>query len=386
MVRETHQAALLLPTGPPGSKFIDPGPTIDPALLATPISTPAGDGYIVDSTYLSPRSQREFMLKNYWFEKKGREQITVYAGYDGVEQDQGTIYVSRPGAYRLERFDTPTRAGAVTIIDAIGEVLILESENGSTFYFNIPGLRYVQTPEEVVPTVTPEPTRTPDPLILEVLGSDDAPNFPGQLFSNRAINMDLQYLIDYAGDEDWFSFQVFYPGEVSFVLSDLPEDYRFVIFYNGYHAQTTRIGEDLDAGTGDKQFYLPDAVVGEYLVVVFGDDNSFNATAPYTIHFRAPNPYPVLPLLHCVERVAEGEYIAHFGYENRYDFVRVIPVGRANYLDPPPRDRLQLTIFNLGREEDSFEVNFDGSPLIWYLDQSSVAASENSPSCTALSN
>ena len=43
----------------------------------------------------------------------------------------------------------------------MGERLILRAEDGTTFYFDVPGRCYVSSLTEPVPTATRRPTRTP---------------------------------------------------------------------------------------------------------------------------------------------------------------------------------------------------------------------------------
>jgi hypothetical protein len=133
-----------------------PGPTLDPAYLATPVSTPAGDGYIVDSLYLLPPVHRyEFSPANHWYMQNDLGTITVWAGVDGQDVEQGVIYVTNSLRNSVERFETPLKSGWVKVVDAYGEVVVLESKYGLTFYFNVPGMRFVAYPDDVVPTVTP---------------------------------------------------------------------------------------------------------------------------------------------------------------------------------------------------------------------------------------
>ncbi len=133
-----------------------PGPTLDPAYLATPVSTPAGDGYIVDSLHISPPVHRyEFSPANHWYMQNDLETIVVWAGVDGEDLEQGVIYVTHSVRDSVERFETPVKSGWVKVVEAYGEVVVLESKYGLTFYFNLPGMRFVAYPEDEVPTVTP---------------------------------------------------------------------------------------------------------------------------------------------------------------------------------------------------------------------------------------
>ncbi len=89
---------------------------------------------------------------------------------------------------------------------------------------------------------------------------------------------------------------------------------------------------------------------------------------------------PVKPVMECVSQTASG-YTAFFGYQNENTVPVVLPVGANNRFSPNPQDRGQITLFQPGRQQRAFSVNFDGSKLTWTLDGRTVTASSGSPTC-----
>ncbi|HLY27041.1 MAG TPA: hypothetical protein VKQ72_11925 [Aggregatilineales bacterium] len=60
-----------------------------------------------------------------------------------------------------KQYATPGRHGSVRITGEHNNRLTLLSTDGNTFYFDVPGLQFVPSLTEVVPTITPPPTYTP---------------------------------------------------------------------------------------------------------------------------------------------------------------------------------------------------------------------------------
>ncbi|MEK7786642.1 MAG: hypothetical protein AAB658_14625, partial [Chloroflexota bacterium] len=155
---QTREAALYLPQPPPISKPLPP--TLSPLPPATPRGTPAGAGVITDEIGMPPSSvRRAFDLGNtVWYEEVGNHYIIVFVGVmvQG-NPSQGILFVYRSNSLKeYEIYQTPNKAGRVQIVDAQGERLILLSESGVKFYFDVPGERFVSSLTEVVPTITPE--------------------------------------------------------------------------------------------------------------------------------------------------------------------------------------------------------------------------------------
>jgi len=106
----------------------------------------------------------------------------------------------------------------------------------------------------------------------------------------------------------------------------------------------------------------------------------------FVVCLFAPDPAgaqsdPVRPILECVEDLGGGSFRAHFGYLNENAVDVTIPIGSDNKFTPSPQDRGQPTVFTPGRTpffpDSEFQVDFDGSPLVWSLDGRTSTASNN---------
>jgi hypothetical protein len=119
----------------------------------------------------------DFVDENIWYKdtEGGTLRTTVYSGFilapGGFTTQQGVVVVQvmkmdshgdiHEVYYRL--FPTPTQSGSVHITGAVGERLILQATNGTTFYFDVPSRQYVpsltwtSTPVPISPLATPAP-------------------------------------------------------------------------------------------------------------------------------------------------------------------------------------------------------------------------------------
>jgi RHS repeat-associated protein len=75
----------------------------------------------------------------------------------------------------------------------------------------------------------------------------------------------------------------------------------------------------------------------------------------------------VKPVLECVLNNGGASYTARFGYENDNTVSETIPVSDSNKFSPTPTNRGQTTVFQVGRQYYVFNVNFNGSSLVWTL-------------------
>ncbi len=75
----------------------------------------------------------------------------------------------------------------------------------------------------------------------------------------------------------------------------------------------------------------------------------------------------VIPILEGVLNNGGGSYTARFGYENDNTVTETIAVGDSNKFSPTPTNRGQTTTFQVGRQHYAFNVNFNGSNLVWTL-------------------
>ena len=86
----------------------------------------------------------------------------------------------------------------------------------------------------------------------------------------------------------------------------------------------------------------------------------------------SPNPGPVKPLLSCSESDDDGTTV-WFGYDNRNNPAKTIPVGPNNHFDPDPADRGQPTKFIAGLFPKQFKIRAKKSASItWVLDGTSL--------------
>ena len=286
-LEQTRVAALQSPIPPPGDAIIVMGPTPDPVQLELPHGTPMGDGVLTDDVGMHRSQYMGSFHGNLlvWVtETEDGKAILVYAGVDAYDQEQGRLYVVREGTIWQgfgEKFVFPTRSGKPTIIDAIGSRLIIETENGDTFYFDVPASRFAASPTEVLPTMTPGPTLTPRVT----------PTFPsGDDVTNRIsdsslwpINKDLELFINTIDDEDWFQFYLPSTSEIVISLRNMPAPYGLVVISGS--GDPFVLGQDIEPSLDDKVVRAQDAEAGYYIVGVSALTDAFSGSNPYTLRF-----------------------------------------------------------------------------------------------------
>lgn len=152
---------------------VAPPPSVFPPLAGNSFAgiplIPAGAGFIDHG--LPPYYDHGFEVENIWVEdtQTGTLRTFVSAGYlsgsGGEITTQGLIDVRvlKPdGAFVYgKQVLTSIQAGSLHIVDAVGERLILQSTNGTTFYFDAPTRQFVSSIDAVVPTFTPSPVSPP---------------------------------------------------------------------------------------------------------------------------------------------------------------------------------------------------------------------------------
>jgi hypothetical protein len=141
----TRAAALSIPTPLAGPR---PPPTVTAIAPNAIARRPAGAGWILDD-FSSPFPAMSHVITNMWYEETDGKRIDVYAGAlrenpgISLEARQSVIIViientdgsilPGGGTYRA-----PVAAGAIRITEAINDRLVLQSENGTKFYFDVP--------------------------------------------------------------------------------------------------------------------------------------------------------------------------------------------------------------------------------------------------------
>jgi hypothetical protein len=222
---------------------------------------------------------------NKWYAEIGDRHFNVFAGSDYNDPAQGMVYVSIFTADGSELPDggyypTATRSGAVQIVGAQGQRLILLSAGGETFYFDVPGQQFTASLTESVPTVTPWPI-TPRPTSTPAF-TDDAPNTPNDIHGLSPVNTTLTYTISPSGDEDWFRFNLGSPGTIQVQLTNLPANYDLYV----YEVTLPNGGQSTQSGNSDESVTIPDAPADDYIVRVVGVNGAFDPTNPYQLRFN----------------------------------------------------------------------------------------------------
>ena len=130
-------------------------------------STPMGDGVLTDQVGMHMSEYMHNFIGNLhtWVidDDEGRTSVIVYAGVYQYDQLQGKLIVVRKGTiwgWEGDHIDIPTRSGRPEIIDAVGKRLIIETEMGDIFYFDVPAGQFAPSLSEILPTMTPGPTPT----------------------------------------------------------------------------------------------------------------------------------------------------------------------------------------------------------------------------------
>ena len=357
-------------------------PSIDEILyFGKDKGTLAGNGILYESQEVGDPDHKYRFNSLIWEERTYDGETRVRGGRAIELPDQGAIRVSiATNSYNSDVIiESPAQAGALNITGAVGERLILTSEQGQTFYFDVPALRFVDSLVESVPTATPVPIPTLEPPISP---TDDALDVPLYLDAFQLEDTDVNYYINSPTDYDWFAFVSQAEGTLKVSLIPRGKNYGLRVVLVDIYGNGTIVGEDLTSGGWAKQVIVPNAASGNYIVRVWSLDGSFDESQPYTLRFEPPKPERVTPILECVAENPDGTFTAHFGYDNPNSYVVVIDSRHQNTFQPGPVFRTgQPEYFVPGRVENWFRVLFDGNGLTWTLDGHAVTANRNSPRC-----
>ncbi|MBI5034981.1 MAG: hypothetical protein HZB51_31020 [Chloroflexi bacterium] len=150
-IQQTRTAASNRPQPPPGPTPVPITPTSAPI-----VRQPSGGGFIV-ADFVSPFPAMSHVITNMWYEENASQRSIVYAG--GLRDEPGVTTAASQGVVIVQvetldheplpgggTFSTPTKVGVVTIVNARGERLMLQSINGTIFYFDVPTRQFVSSP------------------------------------------------------------------------------------------------------------------------------------------------------------------------------------------------------------------------------------------------
>lgn len=129
--------------------------------------TPEPTKFIDRTAGISPVSEvsinpEEFTPSNQWQGEWAGLWVRAYAGRQAQDPQQGEIWVLVDYTSDFGSYPAPTRGGRLIIIAANGLVFTLQDESGALHYFDVASRNYLSSPEEILPTLIPQPTFTPD--------------------------------------------------------------------------------------------------------------------------------------------------------------------------------------------------------------------------------
>jgi hypothetical protein len=158
-----------------GRAYPAPKPA-NPQLVLTPIPAPTAALYTLPPGIMEPLSppfgSATVKLTNMWRDNATGVWISAYAGALKSDLQQGVLIFLPDGPASQEWYNTPTQAGAITIVAAQNQQLTLQGENGDTFIFDIPSRQFVAPDGTLIapgPTFTPAPTETPAPTVTPTM-------------------------------------------------------------------------------------------------------------------------------------------------------------------------------------------------------------------------
>lgn len=95
-----------------------------------------------------PFGSQDVVVSNVWQEELDEGFLQAFAGAYGVKPEQGVLVIIITSKDRLtaveERFPTTEELGGLLIIQVEGELIELRAEDGTTLFFDLERLEYVQ--------------------------------------------------------------------------------------------------------------------------------------------------------------------------------------------------------------------------------------------------
>jgi hypothetical protein len=122
------------------------------------------------ATGIYPRNQTAYQVQrkgieteNGWVGLIDGNKVSVWAGATVSDVTQGALYILYEYSDRFtdQLVLTTDKQGSLRIVAETNNRLTLKSPQGATYYFDVPGLAFVSSLSEPVPTITPYPTYTP---------------------------------------------------------------------------------------------------------------------------------------------------------------------------------------------------------------------------------
>ncbi len=100
-------------------------------------------------------------LNSRWQGEVNGQWVTVLAGTVYTDPPQAALWVFVENTADGEVIPAPQASGLLKVVSADLSRLTLQDEAGTAFYFDVAGRAYLASPDEIVPTLAPQPTNTP---------------------------------------------------------------------------------------------------------------------------------------------------------------------------------------------------------------------------------
>ncbi len=287
-IAATHTVeALMNATAAPTSVFETPAPcptALPVEARATPGGTPMGDGFITNDVGRSGPSLMGLFSETSlaWIQHIGKETVIIYPGHLRDNPGSGALVIVRYGTSHDyppggELIESPAKTGKLEIIDAVGSRLVLRSDQGPLYYFDVEAMRFVGSVEAVVPTATRPATSPPS---VPEWTRDDAPNDYSFVTTLQPFGEGLEYFIETNFDFDWFAFRNEEEATIQFSLSNLPDDYNLLVTRR---CDFQTVGFSRQPGMADERVILDDAPPDVYFVLVYSGEGSADPDQPYIL-------------------------------------------------------------------------------------------------------
>ena len=132
-----------------------------PTELPTPIRTAGLKQLQPDQHY------QEFnaTITSRWQGEINSQWVTVLAGIQLVDLPQPAVWVFVENTDDRGIYPAAQANATLQIVSADGARLTLKDAAGTTFYFDVAARAYLSSPDEILPTLAPLPTNTPEPEI-----------------------------------------------------------------------------------------------------------------------------------------------------------------------------------------------------------------------------
>lgn len=105
--------------------------------------------------------QYNLFVNSRWQGEVNGQRVVALAGYLSGDPQQGVLLVLVPNTDDQGIYPAPQAGGALHITLADGARLTLTDDIGAEFTFDVAARAYLSSPDEILPTLAPQPTFTP---------------------------------------------------------------------------------------------------------------------------------------------------------------------------------------------------------------------------------